>query len=50
MKLLLDTCTFLWIASGDDKLSPDAAKLFSDPLNEVYLSAVSAWEINVKNK
>ena len=29
-------------------LSPKAIDVFSDPKNEVYLSAVSAWEINVK--
>ncbi len=48
MRLLLDTCTFLWIASGSTQLSRRAAQLFSDPANEVFLSAVSAWEIAVK--
>ncbi len=49
MKLLLDTCTFLWIASGDRALSDNARKAFQDPDNEVYLSVVSAWEIVVKH-
>jgi PIN domain nuclease of toxin-antitoxin system len=49
MKVLLDTCTFLWIVSGDSALSPTAATLFADPGNEVFLSAVSAWEIAVKS-
>lgn len=49
MRLLLDTCTFLWIASGDSALSTKARDLFSDGSNEVLLSAVSAWEIVVKN-
>ena len=48
MKLLLDTCTFLWLAKGSEALSPNAIDAFSDPQNIVYLSAVSAWEINVK--
>ena len=48
MKLLLDTCTFLWLTMGSDELSPDAIDAFADRKNEVYLSAVSAWEINVK--
>lgn len=48
MRLLLDTCTFLWLTKGSIKLSPNAIEAFSDPKNEVYLSAVSAWEINVK--
>jgi PIN domain nuclease of toxin-antitoxin system len=33
---------------GKDELSHNAIDAFSDPQNEVYLSAVSAWEINVK--
>jgi PIN domain nuclease of toxin-antitoxin system len=48
VKLLLDTCTFLWLIKGSKKLSPEAIETFSDPKNEVYLSAVSAWEIKVK--
>jgi PIN domain nuclease of toxin-antitoxin system len=47
--LLLDTCTFLWIASADPSLSPTAIQLFKDPGNTVYLSAVSTWEIAVKH-
>ena len=50
MRLLLDTCTFLWIAGGDAALSPTAARLFASPENEVFLSAVSAWEIAVKHQ
>ena len=42
MKLLLDTCTFLWIALGDRALSRPARESFVDPANEVYLSAVSS--------
>lgn len=50
MRLLLDTCTFLWIASGSDALSGPARELFADPANEVFLSAVSGWEIAVKHR
>jgi PIN domain nuclease of toxin-antitoxin system len=49
VKLLLDTCTFLWIAAGDDRLSSPARAAFVDPENHVYLSVVSAWEITVKH-
>jgi len=49
MKLLLDTCTFLWIVTGDASLSASARELFSDPSNEAFLSSVSAWEIAVKH-
>lgn len=49
MKLLLDTCTFLWLISGADELSHAARDLFQDPANRVFLSSVSVWEIAVKN-
>jgi PIN domain nuclease of toxin-antitoxin system len=49
MKLLLDTCTFLWVASGSAALSPRARELFRAPDNEVYLSPASAWEIAIKH-
>lgn len=48
MKVLLDTCTFLWIVLDAPELSKAARQLFRDPDNEVYLSTVSAWEIAVK--
>ena len=48
MRLLLDTSTFLWVISDAPDLSARARELFVDPGNEVYLSAVSAWEIAVK--
>ena len=49
MKLLLDTCTFLWIITDAPELSKHARELFSSPQNEVYLSAVSTWEISLKH-
>lgn len=48
MKLLLDTCTFLWLAGGGRSLSAAAAQAVRDPSNEVLLSAVSTWEIVIK--
>ncbi|HEY4395298.1 MAG TPA: type II toxin-antitoxin system VapC family toxin [Polyangia bacterium] len=48
MKLLLDTCTFLWVALGDRALSRPAREAFSDPANQIYLSAISSWEIALK--
>jgi PIN domain nuclease of toxin-antitoxin system len=49
MKLLMDTCTFLWIASESPRLSKTAAAVFLDRSNERYLSAASAWEISIKH-
>ena len=50
MRLLLDTCTFLWIVGGATELSPRAREAFADPTNEAFLSAASAWEIAVKHR
>ena len=47
MRLLLDTCTFLWLAGGAS-LSDDAADAIRQPANEVFLSASSVWEIVTK--
>ena len=49
MKILLDTCTFLWIIAGHDALSKRAAELFTREEHEVFLSAASAWEIATKH-
>jgi PIN domain nuclease of toxin-antitoxin system len=49
VKLLLDSATFLWVVAGAPELSQPARELFADPDNEVYLSAVSTWEIALKH-
>ena len=48
MKLLLDTCTFLWTLSGEPPLPPRVAAMVRDPDNLVFLSTASAWEIAIK--
>jgi PIN domain nuclease of toxin-antitoxin system len=48
MRILLDTHIFLWFISGDTQLSKDVRDAIRDPDNEVYLSAISVWEILVK--
>ena len=45
MRLLLDTCAFLWFQADSPHLSRVARAQILDPTNEVYLSAVSVWEI-----
>ena len=49
MRILLDTCTFLWLAAEPERLSPEASSAFEDAGNEVYLSCVSAWELATKH-
>jgi PIN domain nuclease of toxin-antitoxin system len=50
VKLLLDTCTFLWLAADARELTPGVRQSCRDPGNEVYLSALSAWEIAIKHR
>lgn len=49
MRLPLDTCSFLWLASQPAKLSATATSTLNDPQNELYLSDTSIWEIVLKN-
>jgi PIN domain nuclease of toxin-antitoxin system len=49
MRLLLDTCTFLWVVTNAPALSRRARELFRAADNDVFLSAASAWEIAVKH-
>ena len=48
MRLLLDTCTFLWIVSNRGKVSARVVGMYESPDNVVYLSTASAWEMAVK--
>lgn len=48
MRYLLDTHTFLWWITEDERLSSRASDLIRDRRNVLYLSAASAWEIAVK--
>ncbi len=49
VRLLLDTCTFLWWAGGGT-LSAGATAAVQEPSNDVFLSAVSVWEIVTKHQ
>ncbi len=42
MRLLLDTCTFLWWAQGSGQVPERVRTLIADPANQVWLSAVSS--------
>ena len=50
MNLLVDTCTFLWLAADDPQLSAAARAACRDRANRVYVSALSAWEISIKHR
>ena len=49
MKILLDTCEFLWFISGDPALPARTKQEVQNPANEVFLSVVSLWEIIIKH-
>ncbi len=49
MNYLLDTHTFLWSAFSPRKLSRKARSILTDVGNQVYVSAVSFWEISLKS-
>ena len=48
MRILLDTHILLWWLAGDPALPEAAAELIRDPENVVFVSAVSIWEISLK--
>jgi PIN domain nuclease of toxin-antitoxin system len=50
MRLLLDTHVFIWWDSEPRKLSPQVLALCQDSENELVLSVVSLWEIQIKSR
>jgi PIN domain nuclease of toxin-antitoxin system len=49
MRYLLDTHTFLWLATEDPKLTPAARAIFVDREHDCFLSAASVWEMAIKS-
>ena len=49
MKLLLDSCALIWLASEPARLSMTATKAINDAGNELYISHASLWEISLKH-
>lgn len=47
-QFLLDTHVFLWWLAGDPVLGPKTLKFIRDPRNDVFVSAVTSWEIAIK--
>ncbi|MBN9085898.1 MAG: type II toxin-antitoxin system VapC family toxin [Reyranella sp.] len=48
MNFLLDTHVLLWAAGQPEKLSRRTRGLLNDPANSLLFSAVSLWEIVIK--
>ena len=47
-RLLLDTHAFVWWLTEVSKLAEGARAAIADPRNEVFVSAVTGWEVAVK--
>ena len=48
MRLLLGTHTFIWWDIAPTQLSPHVLALCQDPKNQLLLSVVSVWEMQIK--
>ena len=50
MRLLLDTHALLWFDADPTRLSPKATRLLRERNNQVYVSAITVWELAIKNR
>ncbi|MBO0769390.1 MAG: type II toxin-antitoxin system VapC family toxin [Solirubrobacterales bacterium] len=48
--ILLDTNAVLHLVASPDRVAPTARELIEDPVNELLVSAASAWEIATKTR
>lgn len=48
MKILLDTHMIIWALSNSSRLPDEARKVILDPRNEIFVSVLSLWEIELK--
>lgn len=48
MSFLLDTHILLWFLENDSKLSTHVREVIINPKNIIFVSAISAWEISIK--
>lgn len=47
---LLDTHAFIWVMEGGKRLPETVRKIISDPVNEIFVSAATFWEIIIKKR
>ncbi len=50
MRLLLDTHVVIWWLEDRTKLTADAVNAIDDTSNDVFVSAVVAWEMTIKRQ
>ena len=49
VRYLIDTHIFIWADSDPQKLSPQVRSIIQNPQNQIYLSTVSLWEMQIKH-
>ena len=48
MRYLLDTHAVLWYFENSDEMSQRAEEIIDNPMNSIYISAASLWELVLK--
>jgi PIN domain nuclease of toxin-antitoxin system len=48
VRFLLDTQALLWLFGQSKNIKPRDRDQIIDPLNDVFVSAVSTWEVSIK--
>jgi PIN domain nuclease of toxin-antitoxin system len=48
MRYLLDSCTWIFLLTGNNKLTIEQRTAILDVDNVIYLSVVSIWEMTIK--
>ena len=48
MRYLLDSCTWIFLLTGDTRLKKNQKKVILDTQNTIYISVVSVWEMSIK--
>jgi PIN domain nuclease of toxin-antitoxin system len=48
-RFLLDTHVLLWWLADDSQLGQQCREVIADPRNEIFVSAVTTWEISIKS-
>lgn len=50
MRILIDTHIAIWAIEDNPKLSQKAREILLDESNEIFFSAASAWEVEIKHE
>lgn len=48
MRYLLDTCAWIFLLTNNSQLTKGQKEVILNPEHTIYLSVVSAWEMNIK--